>query len=366
MNYPYPTIEVNGRAILLNHICSGQLPGGSEFEGSLFGFVRQWIEGGDDFELMTSGSTGDPKRISINRSQMVASAEATATALKLKSGMTSLLCLSPAYIAGKMMIVRSFVTGMKLVCIEPSSNPMEHLGQTRVDFCAMVPMQVYHAARMAGDALGRVKKLIIGGGSLDSNTFQLLQKTKCESYATYGMTETISHIALKRLNGKKKTGHYSALPGVGLTTDERGCLVIDWKMLGGPVKTNDLVELINSKTFDWLGRWDNIINSGGIKIIPEKLEESVKAILEASGLNNRLIISKTDDVRLGDKVILIIEGSASTPAIENVRLLMDGRLKRYEIPREIFFCDQFIETATGKINRKETVKHTLLDRNSSV
>ncbi|MEO8473139.1 MAG: AMP-binding protein [Chryseolinea sp.] len=365
INYIYPSIEVNGRAILLDNICNGQHSPTSEFEASLFDFVRQWIDGGDGFELMTSGSTGDPKRITITRAQMIASAEATASALKLKGGMTSLLCLSPAYIAGKMMIVRSFVTGMQMVCIDPTSNPMDQLVQRQIDFCAMVPMQVYHSARAEGNALKRIKKLIIGGGSLDSQTFELLPKTKCECYATYGMTETISHIALKRLNGRKKNGFYSALPGVALSLDERGCLVIDWKILGAPVRTNDLVELVDSKTFDWLGRWDNIINSGGIKIIPEKLEEGVRSILESSGLTNRLIICKVDDVRLGEKVILIIEGSATTSSLVQVRLLMDNRLKRYESPREILFCYQFIETATGKINRKETLKHALHTRNSS-
>lgn len=364
MEYPFKDFVLNGRSIRFEAVVQGEEDAITGFEKALFLFIRQWLQGDQSFELFTSGSTGDPKAITVTRSQMIASARLTALALDLKQNQTALLCLDPSFIAGKMMIVRTFVVGMSLQVVVPTSNPLQYANGS-IDFAAMVPLQVHEIIRSNPTGLDNVKTLIIGGGIIDNETLKLLQNTSCQCYATYGMTETISHVALRKLNGEDMSLHFTAMPGIQFGEDDRGCLVVYWDQLSKTIVTNDMVRLIDKKRFEWLGRWDNVINTGGIKINPEKLEDAVAVMFGELGLNNRFIISHLTDARLGDKVVLIIEGDISSVLLSDITRLMEHTLSKYELPREILSCPMFVETLTGKVNRRETSRIAIGDRYSS-
>lgn len=357
-HYPFPTIQVNGRPVAIAELIDRVPLARTEFESSLFGFIQQWFSEKEIFEQHTSGSTGAPKSIWITRSQMVASAKLTADALRLAPGETALLCMNPEFIGGKMMVVRSFLCGMKLVAVEPSSRPLHGL-DIPVDFAAMVPLQVYETVR-SGEArcLDTVRTLLIGGGAPDTETVGLLQRYACTCYSTYGMTETISHIALRQLNGEGRSPFFNVFPGIRISRDYRECLIVEWDLLPEPVITNDLVEIRDHTTFVWLGRWDNVINTGGIKIIPEKLEMDVAKIMHSLNLVNRFFLAGIPDPKLGNKLSLFIEGEIDD--VKQLQLLqrMSGELPKFHIPRLIVPCHQFITVANGKINRKATVDAT--------
>ncbi|HTF20325.1 MAG TPA: AMP-binding protein, partial [Chryseolinea sp.] len=302
-SYPYKSIVCNGRPVSIDDIINRKAPATTAFEEALFGFMRQWLSDVDEFLLTTSGSTGTPKSIVVTRGQMIASAQLTSKALHLKQGQTALICLNPEYIAGKMMIVRSLVTGLTIIAVNPASNPLRQVAQ-HVDFAAMVPLQVHELLHAGSrDAFQQLSTVIIGGGAIDAQDLTLLQDLPCRFYATYGMTETVSHVALRQLNGDGASEYYLALPGINFSLDARGCLIIHWPDLGDAIVTNDLVQLEDDGRFIWLGRWDNLINSGGIKIIPEKLEATIANVLRNAGHHARFFVSSVPDARLGRKVV---------------------------------------------------------------
>jgi o-succinylbenzoate---CoA ligase len=364
--YPYEHILINGNTVPIKAIVDGSQVARTSFENSLFKFLSQWINGEQSFIQSTSGSTGSPKDIIINRTQMFASARRSIDVLGLKPGMTSLLCINPDYIGGKMMVVRSLINSMPIIAIEPSSNPFLTISDQTADFAAMVPLQVYDVVRSQKRTwLDRLKVLIIGGGAPDRETVELLQPYSCICYSTYGMTETISHIALRQLNGDLKSDCYKTLPDVRIGTDSRGCLIIYSNHLPEPVHTNDLVEIRDEQSFVWLGRWDNVINTGGVKIIPEKLEADIQIILSHAGVSNRFFIASRSDPKFGMKVILLIEGAMDSVTTAQMERILTTTLPAYERPKEIFRCESFVETGNGKINRSATLKLALGNRNSS-
>lgn len=357
--YPFPDIQVNGRAVAIADLLKHSSVAYTEFESSLFAFIQQWFSEKEIFEQHTSGSTGIPKPIWITRSQMIASAKLTADALGLTNGQTALLCMNPEYIGGKMMIVRSFVCGMRLIAIEPSSRPLQNLN-IPVDFTAMVPLQIFETVRsVEAQSLNRVRTLLIGGGAPDNETVELIQRYACTCYSTYGMTETISHIALQQLNGDGRTPFFRVFPGIHISRDDRECLVVDCEYLPEAVVTNDLVEITDDSTFVWLGRWDNVINTGGIKIIPEKLETEVSKIMRSLELSNRFFVAGVPDARLGSKLLLFMEGEVDRGKQVLLMQRLSGELPKYHTPRVIVPCHQFLSVANGKIDRKATVQAAL-------
>src|SRR5690349_4001724 len=273
MSYTYSSIWINGRNVLVNSILDESEKGQNDFEHDTFTFIREWLTGKASFEIETSGSTGPPKKITITRSQMIASAMITQQATNLEPDYTALLCLSPQFIAGKMMIVRSLVIGMKILAVTPAAKVLDKIPPSiQIDFAAFVPYQVYDIIRSDNaNRLNQFKVILIGGAALDTETHTSLKPLKGSFYATYGMTETISHVALQLLNGPHSSEEFELLPTIIGQVDERGCLIIEAPYLAEKVVTNDLVKL-SGKRFKWLGRWDNIINTGGKKIIPEILE----------------------------------------------------------------------------------------------
>ncbi|MDP3359423.1 MAG: AMP-binding protein [Lutibacter sp.] len=317
-------------------------------------FLRNWFDATPFVEVKTSGSTGNPKIIQLQKKQMINSAKATGDYFNLPENTTALLCMSPNYIAGKMMLVRALTLGWHLDILEPTSNPLKN-SDKNYDFSAMVPMQLHNSL----PDIHKIKKLIVGGGTVSNELLSKIQEVKPEIFATYGMTETITHIAVKRMNviasGAKQT-HYTILPNIQISLDQRGCLVIDAPTISEEkVVTNDLVELISSTEFKWLGRIDNVINSGGIKLIPEQIEEKLAEIIE-----NRFFVAGKKDEILGEKLILIVEGINNGDLLNKIQQLKS--LSTYEIPKEIYFLEKFTETQTNKIDRAKTL--ILLEKSS--
>jgi O-succinylbenzoic acid--CoA ligase len=280
---------------------------------------------------------------------MVRSAELTAQALNLKKGNTALICMPLEFVAGKMMLVRALVLDLNLVAVKPSSNPLKQLDkEIQIDFAAMTPMQLMQSLKdkESSAKLRSIKKLIIGGAPVSLQLERELQQLPCEFYETYGMTETLTHIALRRLNGKNRSEFFQALPGIKVRTDERGCLVIHAPHLDQPeVITNDFVEIIKENQFWWLGRADHVINSGGVKIFPEQVEKKLEGMIA-----QRFIITSLPDPKFGERVVLVIENSTAT-GFETLLGLIAEKSEPYEKPRDIFFLEKFPQTNSGKIKR---------------
>ena len=318
---------------------------GAPHEINIGEFLQKWFDENETITVITSGSTGIQKSITIRKEFMVNSANATGVFFKLGPGTSALLCLPPKYIAGKMMLVRAMMLGWDLHVVAPEKDALTQYDND-YDFAAMVPYQVHHSIH----ALQKVKKLIIGGGDISNKLNERLQKVFTEAFATYGMTETVTHIAVKRINGLAKSDEYTALPNVKLSQDERGCLVIDAPMISDTkVITNDIVDLLSETTFKWLGRYDNVINSGGIKMNPEQIEEKLAPYIDFP-----FIISSEKDELLGERVILIVENKEKVELPDYSEVFLN--LDTYERPKRIFSFSKFPYTETEKIKRN-TILH---------
>lgn len=303
-------------------------------------FTVDWLHPSQSIELQTSGSTGTPRTIRMKKRWMENSALLTAEALGLNPGDTALLCLPLQFIAGKMMLVRAMQLRLNLKVVEPSSDPLADLSES-IDFAAMTPMQLSQS--IIHKRLGKVKNLIVGGAAINPALAGQIKSRKTRIVETWGMTETASHIALRNLNGPHKSDFFSALPGVHLSQDDRRCLIIQADHLGGKsIITNDVVELLNERAFRWLGRYDNVINTGGVKVFAEVIEKKLAVHLT----NRGFYIGALADATLGEKVLLSIEGEPFQLPPE-----IRASLTKFEQPAEIRFVDEFSRTASGKIIR---------------
>ena len=310
---------------------------GEDFEKHVGEFFLGWFDENDFMNLQTSGTTGKPKIIKIDKQAMVNSALATGDYFGLSPGNKVLHCLPVKYIAGKMMFVRAFILGLDIDFVAPSINPLAK-NETIYDFTAMVPLQVQNSLQ----DLKLVKKMIVGGAKMSANLEKELLKIPTTVFETYGMTETITHIAAKRLSEKA----FTVLPNVMISYDEKNCLVIHAPQISDDViLTNDLVELVNENQFVFLGRFDNVVNSGGIKLIPEQIEAKL-----SDKIQTRFFVTGIPDETLGEKLILVIEGEK-----HNIDDSIFDKLDKYEKPKEIIFKSKFKETHNGKVMRKESV-----------
>ena len=312
---------------------------GEDFEKPVGNFLLDWFDSKSYIEMQTSGSTGTPKLIRVDKQAMVNSALATGDFFELHAGNKALQCLPVKYVAGKMMLIRAIVLGLDLDYVAPSSHPMEGL-EEKYDFVAMVPLQAQNSLK----ELRNVKKLIVGGARINSALEKELMKLPTQVFETYGMTETITHIAAKRVGDKL----FTVLPDVTISYDDRNCLVIHAPKIIAEetVVTNDLVELVNENQFKFLGRIDNVINSGGIKILPEQVEQKLDGKLD-----RRFFITSKEDLELGEKVVLVIEGESF-----DVDPKVFDCLDKYEHPKELIFVSKFIETENGKVIRNASLK----------
>jgi len=359
MSMPDDWIQVDHVRFSLEEIKSGNIPDSLDaYYQEALRFCRDWLNGKEHFQLTTSGSTGTPKKIDLTRNQLIASARLSAAVLGLQKGFTALVCLDIRYIAGLMMMVRSLEVGMHMIITSPSSNPLEKIDECTIDFTALVPLQLdMLLASPQIDKLNKIKIVLIGGAPVTRKTIQAIKPMSCCFYLTYGMTETLTHVALKKLNGSGAQEYFEALPGITLRMDERGCLVIHAPHLGeNPVITNDLIEFKSPTQFCWLGRADTIINTGGIKVIPENIEAALDLILNEMGIATRFFVAGLPDEKLGESVNLFIEGLRFSEQMEAViQHKLKETLTRYECPKSIQYVSGFINTDTGKVNKVKTL-----------
>jgi o-succinylbenzoate---CoA ligase len=344
---------------LLSDIQQDNFQHSKNSETSALTFCRDWLNGKENFTLQTSGSTGSPKKISASRDQLQASSEITVNYLELKKEHNALVCLDIHYIAGIMMLVRSLETGMDIYVVDPTANPFAGISSsTKIDFAALVPYQVQAILKSEGKHRFNEGVFLIGGAPLPKKTIDELKSFSGTFYATYGMTETLSHIALQRLNGENQEKYFQVLAGISIRIDERGCLVILAPHINpDPITTNDLVELIDHNKFIWLGRADTIINSGGVKIIPEKIERAIELIFEEFKIENRFFIAGLPHPKLGEAVTLLIEGEKLSKDKEQLIVeLTKTNLGKYEIPKSILYIPSFVQTETGKISKIKTLE----------
>ncbi len=322
-------------------------------------FIAQWHDGSDTVEVHTSGSTGDPKVMNVEKRRMLASARATCDFLGLKPGDTALLCMSVDYIAGKMMVVRAIERNLRLVAVEPSSHPLalpdfsDEMGK-KLDFAAMVPLQVYNSLQVPRERriLANIRHLIIGGGPLDPSLESELRGFDGAIWHSYGMTETLSHIALRRVSGPESSSWFTPLPGIVLSVNDDGCLVIDAPHLCPErLVTRDVVEMeveeeSGLQRFKVLGRIDNVINTGGIKIHIEQVEQALMSLI-----SRPFLITKCPDSRFGEVVVMLLQGTeADIPAAREV---CDRTLTKYARPKHILAVPSLPMTPTGKPARQQ-------------
>ena len=336
----------------LKQVAYNLIKEGEPYEGAIGDFLLDWLKSSDSIEVQTSGSTGTPKKVKLLKEHMINSARATGKFFELPEKSTALHCLPAEFIAGKMMLVRAMVLGWEIDLVTPASNPLDQVFKT-YDFCAMTPFQL-------DNSIGRlhlIKKLIVGGGAVSPSLQKMVQGVKTKVYETFGMTETVSHIAAKRLNpGKKKSKPiaFKVLPDISISTDDRGCLVIKApKVASDVLVTNDVVEILTYKKFIWKGRYDNVINSGGIKLYPEEIERKLNKIIK-----RRFFVTGMPDDALGEKLVLFVEADFSEELLEGLQKEIKSlkSLDKYEIPKKIYLIQKFEETPNGKIHREKTLK----------
>jgi O-succinylbenzoic acid--CoA ligase len=320
-----------------------------------FEFILDWIGSGDFINVMTSGSTGIPKTLKLKKTIMISSSQMTVRRFELQKYDNILCCLSPDYIAGMMMIVRALENELNLILAEPASDPLKYVKNQQISFAAMVPNQLYTVLFESPrkEQLSNVKSLLVGGGMISTKIQKAILGLQTRVYQSFGMTETASHVAIRALNGKQTALSYRAIEDNNFNITADGRLIISAPQLQiSYLETQDIVKLLNPQEFIWLGRADNVINSGGIKIYPEDIERRIEPVLEGY---NYFIHSVKDDV-FGEIVTILVEGvnwddDYKRDLLKSMREL----LGKYEIPKSIQTVDQFIYTNSNKINRKATL-----------
>lgn len=328
----------------------------SLWERKIFKFIIDWFDDSDFIMQNTSGSTGEPKEILLSKSSMIESAKNTIEYFQLNENDTALLCLPVEYIAGKMMIVRAMTGELNLLTIEPKGLP--HIPDRIISFTAMVPLQLQNLIKQ-NVFIEMIDKILIGGAAVNSFLEKEINKLTTKVYLSYGMSETCSHIALRRLNGNNPENSFHVLKDIEIETDNSGCLKIKAPLLAAEeIITTDIVEILSPDCFKFLGRANNIINSGGIKIVPEKLEDDIKEFIHGD-----YIISAIHDDLLGEKIVLVIEGMKEDIDVddlkEKIKLKLGGKIS----PKEILFLPEFPRNIHMKISRKSISKIINKDRN---
>ena len=330
-------------------------------------FISEWNNDAQTIHVQTSGSTGAPKKMNVRKDRMIESAKMTCDFLGLRPGDTALLCMNLDYIGAKMMVVRSLIRQLHLIQVAPSGHPLATV-DAPITFAAMVPLQVYNSLQVPEERekLRQIKHLIIGGGAIDDVLAAQLHDFPHAVWSTYGMTETLSHIAIRRLNGLESSSWYTPLQGIKVTTNADDCLVIDApKLCDSPIVTNDMAEIReistsdeqNALAFRIIGRRDNVINSGGVKIQMEELERLMRPFLTMA-----YMVTKRKSEKFGEIVVLMVEkegdGEGATfeekselPILQAIHKLLHRALPRYWEPRLYLLVDRIPMTETGKPNR---------------
>lgn len=337
----HPEFKLNGRS--LNHqglmtVAYSYVKEGDEWEKEVGDFLLNWLDDFDVLTVETSGSTGKPQSIKLRKEHFINSASNTGNWFNLPKECEALCCLPLNYIAGKMMMIRAISLGWHLDIVKPSSNPFSDL-RKRYDFTALTNHQVLNSLT----DIHKSKKIIIGGGPIALNLAELLKNKHTKAYHTYGMTETCSHIAIRKIHPVYEDA-FNCMEGITVSLDDRGCLVIVAPELAqDTLTTNDLAEITGENQFKILGRIDQVINTGGVKVHPQQIEEKL-----SSQIHNRFFIYGKVNEELGQEVVLVIEGEAGNdPSFEE--------LDKFQTPKSVVYVNEFKETHTGKVDRKAVI-----------
>ncbi len=307
-------------------------------------FLEYWNSDSNEFKIMSSGTTGAIKEMTFPKSALIASAKITLNEFDLKEGNLVLGALPLSFVAGKMMLVRAIVGKLKLEIVVPSTNPIRNLDE-KIKFSAFTPHQLLKILNESPEKLKLFSKIIIGGSKVDVVLESKLQNYKAICYETFGMSETLTHIAIRKVNGKGKSRYFKVLDAFNWSVTEKGCLQVSARHLNeSPIITKDIVEKVDEGHFLWMGREDNVINTGGVKVYPETIERKLASLIDIP-----FIISKEKDVGLGEKVIVYFESSQKDYILNNPPDY--SGLSSFERPKESKFISEFTRSANGKINR---------------
>lgn len=313
--------------------------------------LTEWFNDKDYMELQTSGSTGTPKQIRILKETMIKSAEKTGDYFGLQQGTKALLGLPARYIAGKMMLIRTMVLGWDLYIKEPSAEPFEDVHASHFDFVPMTPHQLDNAYNSSKEQLNETSKILLGGAPIHKALEKKIASLDAKIFIGYGMTETVTHVAVRKLSGKHYSRIYEAIKGVHFSVTKEGYLEIEADhLLDSPIQTTDIVELISPTKFMWLGRGDHVINTGGIKVFPETIESKLAGIFEMN-----YFVGALEDQVLGQSVTLFLEAPEDMNC-DDIKKKINTLLPKYEKPKQIVCVPLFNYTPTGKINRAKTIE----------
>ena len=326
----------------LTHAAYSFIKEGESFEEVIGVFLLDWLDTSETIEVQTSGTTGNPKKIKLAKQAMVNSAVRTGEYFDLKVGAKALHCLPVNYIAGKMMLVRAMILGLDLYIVEPKINI--EWPQSSFDFCAMIPLQ----AKSALSNLAAIKTLLIGGAHISSSLRKALLDVPTNVFETYGMTETITHIAVASI--QESTATFEVLPDIQITADQDGCLVINAPHLSQEsIHTQDIVALQGKGAFQLMGRKNNVVNSAGKKFFPEQLEKQLVSLESPS------FFAGISDSELGQKLVLVVESSSLKENEIKEFILSDLGPETNRYVKEIYTLEAFCYTPTGKIDRPSTI-----------
>jgi O-succinylbenzoic acid--CoA ligase len=329
------------------------LTGDSEYINQINQFIYEWFNEKDFIISKTSGSTGTPKEIKLRKSFLRASARMTGNYFNFKESDSLLLSLPIFGIGGKMIVIRAIEFNTKLIVVSPQNNPLSLVQHLKIKIASFVPYQINKIIEKDKTLFDNIENILIGGAPINLSTKNKLQTIKSNCFETFGMTETYSHIAIQNI--KKKDDYFTVFDSINIETKDN-CLFVKAPSLGiEGLKTNDLIELKNEKQFKWIGRADNVINSGGIKLHPEEIEKKLESVIDCP-----FFIGKELNSDFGEIIILIIE--SNKPIELDIIKKLKQILSSFEMPKKSYFIENFIYTNTQKINRIETLKKLTIER----
>ncbi len=335
------------------------------FEEKVLHFCKLWFNNCQDFTFYTSGSTGIPKPIILSKDQMIISAKQTINWLQLKEGDTILISLYPEYIAGAMLLVRAMVAKMNIILLEPAQDlslQLDKIDQP-IHLASFVPNQWKMLLKNIGFSLNEIfknaKGVLIGGADLDK--FSKLETDKvCDFpvFLTYGMTETVSHIAFQSIS-LQATEYLQTLPNVEISQSENGNLIIKApNTLNIPIETQDLVEIVNTNTFKITGRSNRIINSSGLKVNPVEIENQLYDYFTSKNIKNDFFVAGIPDNFFGELVCIFVEGNILYE-LEDINAFLLQKIQKNKLPKKLLIIPKFIKTDSGKIDQIATIHHIL-------
>ena len=352
-NKRYPLLDLLNKRSMWNKF--------NDYDQQALQYLHGWVNDQQVFSIMTSGSTGKPKYLKLSRERITESAERTIRYFNLSSKDVALICIDIKYIGGVMMLFRCMLSRMDIIVTTPDNEPLSRISDgVRPTFLAIVPLQLQNILNQsASKKLTNIKAIIVGGAPINAGLKKQCSDSELPIYHTFGMTETVSHIALCKLN--YAGDHiFEVLPGVQIKCDAQDRLIIKSDSTNSRwITTNDVVEIVNDNHFKWSGRLDNVINSGGVKIHPESIEPEISDHLLRTGLQGRVFVSGVPDLKYGIKAILMYEGKLDTNQKTDLVKKLKKLLPRYHNPKEVWCIEKFLETGTGKIKRQETLENYL-------